>query len=281
MLRLSLRAELTAATTVAAKAGLGFVAPEVLHLGNHTTVRLVPWPIVARIASGTSFDFSHEGLARELMVARHLASREAPTVRATTKTAAGPYLEKDCAITLWDFAEGQAVATQADEIMAAASLQRVHSALADIEAELPLFTTKVDSCKSILANPAEAPNLARSDRLLLEKLYATLRERLNKGEAAWRPIHGDTHLGNVLVSGSGAIWMDLEAACIGPIEWDVINLPASTWPEFDGLDAALMALLADVRSLCVAVWCWAEFDRSVASAEAAIYHLGHLKARFG
>ena len=156
MLRLPLELELASATEAAAKAGLGYVTPELLHLGNHTSVKLAPWPIVARIASGTSFDFSHEGLARELMVGRHLAFRDAPAVRPTTGTAPGPYLENDCAITFWEFVNGRAAATQADELMAAASLQLVHSALADIDAELPSFITKVESCDTILANPAEA-----------------------------------------------------------------------------------------------------------------------------
>jgi hypothetical protein len=92
MLRRPLTTELTAATSAAAKAGLGVVTPHVLHLGDHTTVRLAPWPIVARIASGTSFDFSRESLARELAVACHLASRGAPSVRPTTTPAPGPYL---------------------------------------------------------------------------------------------------------------------------------------------------------------------------------------------
>jgi hypothetical protein len=134
MFRQPLTTELTAATSVAAKAGLGVVTPEVLHLGDHTTVRLAPWPIVARIASGSSFDLSHEGLARELAIAGHLASRGAPTVRPTTTPAPGPYLAGDCAITLWEFIEGRTVTTEADEVAAAASLQLVHRALADLDA---------------------------------------------------------------------------------------------------------------------------------------------------
>ena len=280
MLRQPLTTELTAAASAAAKAGLGVVTPEVLHLGDHTTVRLAPWPIVARIASGTSFDFSHESLARELAIAGHLASRGAPTVRPTTTPAPGPYLEDHCAITLWKFVDGRAVATEADEIAAAVSLQLVHRALADFDVRLPSFTTKVESCETILTNPAEAPKLGRDDRLFLEKLYATLREALNVPRGTWQPLHGDAHLGNVVIADAGAIWMDLEAACLGPIEWDVVNLPVATWSQFSGIDAALMRLFADVRSLCVGVWCWAEFDRSAATAEAAVYHLGELKARF-
>jgi Ser/Thr protein kinase RdoA (MazF antagonist) len=164
--------------------------------------------------------------------------------------------------------------------MAAASLKKIHSALANLEADLPSFITKVESCETILKDPAQALELGATDRLFLEELYAALRRDLNGVGGTWRPLHGDTHVGNVLVTGSGAIWMDLEAACVGPIEWDIVNLPIATWSEFAGIDLDLMRLFADVRSLCLAVWCWAEFDRSPETSEAAIHHLGNLKARF-
>lgn len=280
MLRLPLKKELSAAAEAAAAAGLGVVEPEVLHLGNHTSARLTPWPIVARIASGTSFDFSEGSLARELQVARHLAAWDAPTVRPTTDVAPGPYLDEDCAITLWQFLVGRGVATRDDEFMAAASLRLVHSALAQLDADLPSFITKVESCELILSDPCEAQRLAERDRLFLKECYTSLRDALGRVKGTWQPLHGDTHLGNVLIAGSGAIWMDLEAACMGPREWDVVNLPAATWSEFGALDEALLRLFAEVRVLCVAVWCWAEFERSAATAEAAIYHLERLKAGF-
>jgi phosphotransferase family enzyme len=280
MLRLPLRTELAAARAVAGRVGLGVVTPEVLHLGNHTSARLAPWPIVARIASGTSFDFSPGALAREVTVASHLSSREAPAVRLAPNIAPGPYLEKDCAITLWEFVDGRPASSDDEEPLAATSLQRVHAALADIEAELPSFISKVDSCETILTDPAQATELAEDDRQFLRGLYEALRNDLGAISGTWQPLHGDPHLGNVLMVDSGAIWMDLESVCVGPLEWDVGFLPTATWAEFPGLDAALMRLLADVRSLCVAVWCWAEFDRSAAAAEAAIYHLGKLRAKF-
>ena len=279
MFRQALKRELRASVLAASKAGLGDVTPEVLHLGNHTTVRLVPLPIVARIASGTSFDFSQDSLTLELSVAAHLAARGAPSVRPMRK-AAGPYLENDCAVTLWEFVEGRAVTTEDDEFAAAASLQRLHAALADFDRELPSFVTKVESCETILAKPEQAPQLAASDRLFLNELYVSLRLQLGAIGGSWRPLHGDTHLGNVLISNSGAIWMDLEGSCVGPLEWDVVSLPSSTWSAFPGVDLRLMRLLADVRGLCVAVWCWAEFDRSPATEEAAIHHLSELKNRF-
>ena len=66
-----------------------------------------------------------------------------------------------------------------------------------------------------------------------------------EGRLAAAFLHGDTHLGNVIIVGrdSGVIWMDLEAACIGPREWDVgVKLPAATWSEFGALDPALLSL---------------------------------------
>jgi Phosphotransferase enzyme family len=280
MFRLPLESELAAARDAAAEAGLGAVTPELLHLGNHTTVRLRPWPVVARVASGSSFDFSHHGLARELRVAAHLAARDAPSVRPISLAARGPYVENGCAVTLWEFVIGRPVASEQDELMAAGSLKLVHLALADFDAELPSFITKVESCETILSDPAQAPKLPARDRLFLERLYADLRRELAGIGGAWQPLHGDTHIGNVRITASGAIWMDLEAACLGPLEWDVVNLPAATWAEFSGLDLALVHLFAYVRSLCVAVWCWAEFERSAAAAEAAVYHLSELRRRF-
>jgi hypothetical protein len=280
VLRLPLERELSAATAVAAEAGLGVVRPDVLHLGNHTSVRLSPWPIVARIGSGTSFDFSPGTLARELAVGRHLAACAAPAVRPTAVVPPGPYIHGDCAVTMWEFLEGRALVPGDDEFMAAASLRLIHSALATLNVELPSFLTKVESCESILVDPAEATSLPKNDRVFLQERYETLRKDLSCVGGKWQPLHGDTHLGNVLIGDSGAIWMDLEAACQGPREWDIVNLPVGTWLGFGELDAALLRLFAEVRSLCVAVWCWAEFDRSAATAEAANYHLKRLKTHF-
>lgn len=235
----------------------------------------MPLPVVARIASGSSFDFSNGVLERELVVARHLAARNAPAVRPITGSTL--YLDGRCAVSLWALVEGRPVECAADEMLAADALKRVHAALASLKTELPSFLDKVDSCRTILCDPAKAPTLRETDRIFLRERYTALREALAKFGSGWRPIHGDTHLGNVMISGAGAIWLDLESVCRGPVEWDVVNLPERCWSAFGALDAKLLQLLEEVRSLCVAVWCWAAFDRSTASAEAAMYHLERLR----
>jgi len=278
--RKSIDAELNAVTAVAAKAGLGAVDPEVLRLAKHTTVRLAPHPIVARIRSAGPADDIRENLARELAIASQLAVRAAPTVRPTARVDAGPYLEDGCAITLWEFVAGRHAESEADALLAARALLRVHEALQHIEADLPPFTAAIHACEAILADPAEAPMLAANDRQFLQRLYADLRQELDGYELASRPLHGDTHLANVLITGSGAVWMDLEAVCMGPLEWDVVTLPASARSEFKDIDPDLIRLLSSLRSLGVSTWCWVDFDRSSDVSEAAIYHLDRLKRRF-
>jgi len=278
--RKSVETELAAARAVARRAGLGAVEPQILKLAKHTSVRLTPLPIVARIQSNESLDQAHASASRELTVAGHLAARGAPSVRPASEVGPGPYVENDCTITLWKLLDGRAAGDDTDALLAARALKAVHAALADFLTDLPSFTATIDSCESILAD-AELPAAQPNDRLLLQRLYADLRDELSRRELVHWPLHGDTHFANVLVTDSGAIWMDLEAVCTGPLEWDVVTLPSSTWSEFGSLDADLMRLLGDLKSLCVTAWCWADLDRSAEMAEAAAHHLGVLRGRFG
>lgn len=281
MPRQPLEFELAAASKAAATAGLGTVTPELLHLGNHTSARLAPWPIVARIASGPSFDHSDGSIGRELSIGNFLARRRAPAVRPADIAEPGPHFVDGCAVTFWTFVDGTSVTTAFDERMAAAALRTLHEALADIPYELPSYMEKITSCESMLAHPDVAPQLPPTDRSFLQHVYQRVSGDLKGLGGAYRPIHGDSHVGNALITSDGPMWMDLESMCVGPIEWDIGFLPRATWSEFKDADTTLIRTLADARSFCVATWCWAEFDRSSACQEAALYHVAKLKSRFG
>lgn len=280
MLRQPLELELAAASEAAATAGLGTVTPKLLHLGNHTSVRLIPWPIVARVSSGPSFDYSDGSIERELTIGNCLAGRLAPSVRPADIEEPGPHFVDGCAITFWAFVEGVPVTTEFDERMAAAALRTLHDALAVVSCDLPSFMEKITSCESILAHADVAPRLAPADRSFLQNVFQRLSSDLKGLGGTFRPIHGDSHVGNALMTGDSAIWMDLESVCVGPIEWDIGFLPPATWSAFNDADTTLIRTLADARSLCVATWCWAEFERSPATREAAMHHLAKLKRRF-
>jgi Ser/Thr protein kinase RdoA (MazF antagonist) len=42
-----------------------------------------------------------------------------------------------------------------------------------------------------------------------------------------QPVHGDVSIGNLLRTGSGLVWNDLEDVCAGPVAWDIAGLVAS------------------------------------------------------
>jgi hypothetical protein len=39
------------------------------------------------------------------------------------------------------------------------------------------------------------------------------------------PLHGDVWSGNLAITSDGPLWLDFEAACSGPLEWDLVGLP--------------------------------------------------------
>jgi aminoglycoside phosphotransferase (APT) family kinase protein len=118
---------------------------------------------------------------------------------------------------------------------------------------------------------------APDDRAFLARLVRSGLERAPSDPSEWIALHGDAHLGNVLMTSAGAVWADLEAVCRGPREWDLCNKPAAFLASFDGVDAALLGRLGGVRRACVAVWCWADAGRSPEIRAAAAYHTAQLR----
>lgn len=269
--------ELDAVAALAARLGLGPVTPVVLGRARHVVVRLDPCRLVARLAPPSGTD-PQPGLAREVAVALHLAARHAPVVRPAACVDPGPHRVGPHAMTLWEFVPHAAVGE--DRAWAAAlALGRLHAGLATYGADLPRLEHAIDACAGLLV--ADVPALPAEDRAFLAALHARLRADLDG--MAWRPvpIHGDAHLGNALLTHAGVVWTDLEAACLGPREWDIASLPPGAWPAFQGADPSLLDCLSALRGLCVALWCWAGHGRSRRVDEAACYHLGALRERFG
>jgi Ser/Thr protein kinase RdoA (MazF antagonist) len=64
-----------------------------------------------------------------------------------------------------------------------------------------------------------------SDSLLLrlDALTPTVFESALPAQA----LHGDVSLSNLLPTGRGLLWNDLEDVCCGPVEWDLAGLVSS------------------------------------------------------
>lgn len=215
---------------------------------------------------------------RELAVSRFLSAKGAPVVAPSRIMSAEPYIAEGMTVTLWpEIAHVKADDDDEDAISSAAhALRRVHDALADYPGELPSYESKIHECRDQLQDPAALPALSEADRIFLIRTYERLACQLTERHVARSPIHGDAHLGNVFFTEGGPLWTDFEAASIGPREWDASGVPRLR--AFEPMDKEVFALMRDLRSLCVSVWCWALSDAPDKRA-AAEYHLDYLRSR--
>jgi hypothetical protein len=270
-----------AAREVAGLVGAGQVDPILLHHSQHISVLWPSVETVARIVVCTEDDAA-ERLSRELAVARYLTERQAPVVPPSPILAAGPHFQGKFGLTLWQFAAH----TPADGdnpthvAAAAAALRRIHQALADYPSTLPSFRTKVDKCRVLLAERSSLPALVDADRKFLLSTYDRIIRAMDTLPIELIPIHGDAGPHNVLMTSDGARYIDFEDASLGPREWDVGWLPDVDLAFFEPIHRGRLSALSDLRSLCVSVWCFAKYDIA-GKREAANYHLGYLKERFG
>lgn len=193
--------------------------------------------------------------ARELNVARHLAKSGAPVVGPSAFMPPAPIVVEDLAVTFWPnvehasrgYEDRGAVAEAAD------ALRRVHERFANYSGPLPSYWERIEACGALLRRRDTLPSLNGGDRAFLLKTYERVCAALSGRNVPNVPIHGDAHMDNVFFTPAGALWTDFETACLGPREWDVAALshPAG----FTALDPNLYELLADLRSVCVIVWC--------------------------
>jgi predicted trehalose synthase len=271
------QADVEAASAVSRTLGLANVAPVVLHVGGRTTVRLAPWPIVARVLSTFSLERMMPGVRRELRVARHLAAKRAPTVAPTIDPPPGPYVVGEATVTLWKLVEHRKAKGRADALDAGRALAALHASLSDFPGRLPLFTQDFDHCAAFLADANALGALAASDRAFLAGRLDDLRAALAFDRSQFIPLHGDAHLGNVLMAEGGAVWADLESVCLGPVEWDLTSLPHAARAAFPGLDRPLFRQLSLLRSVIVCVWCAYHAERSPEMRAVGAHHLLRLR----
>jgi Ser/Thr protein kinase RdoA (MazF antagonist) len=244
---------------------------------NNVSIRLEPLPVVARVFSIGRFRADVAAVGRELAIARHLAERNAPIVRPAAGLPAGPHVCGDLAVTLWEFTPHRPAAER-DSNQAAAAIVAIHAALADFPGPLPALEAKFTEVRAMLEEATAMPALAPSDRVLLLDAHDRIMARLAVLAPRKRPVHGDAHLGNALMTEGGARWTDFEAACVAPAEWDLALLSEADAAVLGPIDPEVARTMSDLRSLGVAAWCWARYDQPD-RREAAAYHLDQLKER--
>jgi hypothetical protein len=271
------------AQVIAQEYGAQVGRPVILKDTNHTIVHLAPEPIVAKVSVEKRFRHDSSSLQREVVVARLLAEAGAPVVRPAKTLPAGPHCMDNVELTFWEFCSHD-INADISASEAGRALRVVHDSLNALRAKLPalpVFTLQIDEAVGLLRYPENVPHLPEEDRLFLCRLYERVRADIESAAFNYQPLHGECHIGQAISSASGVRWLDFEAACTGPKEWDLAALDEEGVSAYGTADPSLLALSRTARLFCIVTWCWTQPDRAPEVRAAAEYHLAYLKqARF-
>lgn len=222
-------------------------------------VHLRPSPVVARV-SRTLVSRGRQALERELAFAQAAAEAGAPVV---PPVEAVPFERGGRLITLWRYVEHRRP-EPADAPAVGRSLRALHEAVAGADLDLPRFD-RLDEVAEKLATLAPDAVVSEEDIALMAAAIDAARARLRTLAFEEQPVHGDAHLGNVLVGADGPLWADLENVCRGPLEYDLACL---AWRKrvhgrgdyeeavaaYGEHDAALVEALQPVLAAFLCVW---------------------------
>jgi Phosphotransferase enzyme family len=244
-----------AARRVGARDGFVSERPVLIQETNNSVVWLHPHEVIAKVGK---WAHSEASLVREHAVAGALASAGAPVVSPIAGIDPARDRPTGFVVTLWERIDVSSRAAGPDRI--AGSLRELHAALNDYDGELPNFEAGLDLAEATLWDDHAMRALSTDDRSSLREAFERLRTQLSARGYVERRIHGEAHDGNLLMSRRGLRWIDLEAASVGPLEWDLAFLPDAVSDLFPEADAQLLAMLRVLNSARVATWCFARAE---------------------
>lgn len=268
-----------ASQAIASEYGVPHGDPTVLKDTNHTIVHLRPTPIVAKVSIEKRVRHRSSSLEREVCVAGLLAGRGAPVVRPASSLPPGPHRTEGAELTFWNYYPGNESRPVLSEEVGR-TLRVIHDTLIELRASLPTlpqFTLQLEEADELLQLSTSVPQLPEDDRLFLRGLHRAIAEGISKRHFENRPLHGECHPEQTISTPAGLLWLDYEAACLGPKEWDLATVDKETVEAYGTIDPPLLSLMRTARLFCVTTWCWTQPDRDPEIREAAEYHLENLK----
>jgi hypothetical protein len=95
-------------------------------------------------------------------------------------------------------------------------------------------------------------------------------------------LHAEPHDGNRMTTGGKVVYFDLEAACTGPLEWDLAHVSedvaGAVWPDHDRSRCARLRVAV---SACVSAFCWRHVTARPDDAELRWHARHHLRVVHG
>jgi hypothetical protein len=258
--------------SAASALGLRVDEAKVLHLSNRVAVRLLPSDVLARVALPT-----HEAAAFEVGLAARLAVTDSPVALLDPRVAPRVYERDGFTITLWTYYEPR-TDRELPPADYADALSRLHVGMKHVDVTTPHFTDRVREAQLLVGSRDRTPELGDADRDLLMNTLSHVMPVIAGRGATEQLLHGEPHPGNVLNTRNGPLFIDLETACRGPIEFDLAHVPREVSECYIGIDHAL---LDDCRVLVLAMtaaWLLDLEDRFPGGREAARELLAAVRA---
>jgi hypothetical protein len=228
----------------------------VVHNSNRLTARLLPCDVLARVA-----DTAHQASAEfEVEVARRLSRTDSPVAELEPRVEPRVYTHDGFAVTLWTYYEpvsSRAVAPTAY----AQSLELLHSGMRLIDMTAPHFTDRVAEAQWLVDHGAHTPDLADTDRELLDNTLRTLSRAIVDRDAPEQLLHGEPHEDNILKTRKGLLFVDLETCCHGPVEFDIAHAPEEVSAHYPGVNQDLLGECRILILAMVATWRWDRDDQ--------------------
>lgn len=242
------RRAVAAASAVAVRHGLAPSGHELLSDRGNAVLRLLPYPLVARVATlGAQTREAGGWMRREVESARLAAAHGAEVVGPSELVEPGPHVHDGLWVSFWPWVEHRRRLPGAEAV--GRTLGALHRAVAGValsdRAPLGPVHELVAGCLDVLRR--DAPSTGRLvDPALVDRLTAEHASAQAAVAALGEPlvvVHGDAHPGNLLRTPVGWVWSDLEEMCRAPVAWDLAVVTGGA----DRVDTASATLTAWAR----------------------------------
>jgi Phosphotransferase enzyme family len=243
-----------AAISIASSLGLTVDDAIVLQDSNKLTLRLLPCDVLARVAP-----VEHQVAQFEIGLAQRLAGSGSPVAALEPRVEPRVYERDGFAVTLWTYYE-PASPQEVSPAGYASALERLHAGMRKLDVPAPHFTDRVEHAQQLVASRDRTPALADADREFLGGTLRSLR-RVIGGGGAEQLLHGEPHLGNVLATKSGLLFIDLETCCRGPVEFDLAHAPEEVSEHYPGVNQGLLRECRILVLAMITTWRWDRGDQ--------------------
>ncbi|HVE95205.1 MAG TPA: phosphotransferase [Acidimicrobiales bacterium] len=244
-----------AALRTAASLGLPAERADVLQDSNRVVVRVVPCDTVARVVESSGAGH----LEPEIALADRLAHMGAPVAVPEPRVERRVHGEREFAMTFWRHYE-PVEPREIEPVRYGTALKSLHESMSTLDTAAPHFTERAAKAEGLALDPEQTPALEADDRAFLVSELRRTTDSVASSGAPEQLLHGEPHSDNVLRTAEGLLFIDFEASCRGPVEFDVADVPEAVAGHYPGVNLLLLEQCRRLVLAMVSTWCWAGFD---------------------